>query len=143
MLRALTVVRVALAAALASEWLMALLRALVTPTRSAGRPAGPRLMNAPRGSVPFAIVSGTFVFGPAYGMAFEWLARADLEAGAVMGAIHGALAGTLVMLGLMRRRRRDGTSSSVRGMILYRVRRFATRILYGAFIGLLYVVPGS
>jgi len=130
-----------LAAALGSEFIVAIARALLKPGQAA--PAGaPRLMSTPRGSVPFAILSGTLVFAPVYGLAFEALARADLEAGAALGALHGALAGLLVIVAAFRRRART-QPKSLRPVIGYRTRRLVTRILFGALLGFLYVVPGA
>jgi hypothetical protein len=128
-----------LIAAIASEWLAALARS-IRPAATRMRASAPRLMSAPRGSVPFAILSGTFAFAPLYGLAFEALARADLETGAAIGAAHGTLTAVLVLLGHLRRR--SGTATpALRTVLGYRLRRLLTRTLYGALLGFLYVVP--
>ena len=92
--------------------------------------------------MPFAILSGTVVFAPLYGVAFEWLARADLEAGAAIGAVHGVIAGLAVVLAGFRRRTAS-RGKSLKPMLGYRARRLITRVLFGALLGFLYVVPGA
>jgi hypothetical protein len=131
-------------AAIASEWLVAAGRAFIAPRRAvlAEKGTGPRLMSRPRGSIPFSILSGTIVFAPLYGLLFEWLSRADFEAGAAVGAAHGVLAGLLVLLSTIRRTSKPA-GTALRPMLGYRARRLITRVLYGALLGFLYVVPGS
>jgi hypothetical protein len=128
-------------AAIASEWLVAAGRAFIAP-RGAEKGTGPRLMSRPRGSIPFSILSGTVVFAPLYGLLFEWLSRADFEAGAAVGAAHGVFAGLLVLLSTIRRTT-GPAAKALRPMLGYRARRLITRVLYGALLGFLYVVPGT
>jgi len=96
-------------------------------------------MNEPRGSAPIAIITGTLLSAPVYGLLFEWLHRADLTVGASIGAVHGTLAGSLVLFAAIRNPQSAGFS--LRPTALYRARRFAIRVLYGALMGLLYAVP--
>ena len=98
-------------------------------------------MSAPRGSLPFALISGTFLFAPVYGLLFESLARADLGTGALIGAAHGAIAAAFVLVGHLRKRASAATPT-LRPVIGYRLRRLVTRTVYGALLGFLYVVPG-
>jgi hypothetical protein len=130
-----------LAAALASEFIVALARATLAHGQRSTE-AGPRLMSAPRTSIPFAVLSGAFVFAPLYGIAFEWLARADLQAGAAIGAIHGVIAGVAVLFAAFRRRA-GSPARSLKPMLGFRARRLLTRALFGALLGFLYVVPGA
>lgn len=128
------------AASLASEWIVAAIRALFAG-RSNEKHSGPRLMSAPRGSVPIAVVTGTLISAPVYGLIFEWMHRADLTAGVLLGALHGLLAGVIILIAFVRRRRMDRRDTSVRPLAVFRVRRLVTRVLYGALLGFLYVVP--
>jgi hypothetical protein len=97
-------------------------------------------MSAPRASVPIAVISGTLLFAPVYGLLFEAFARADLATGAVIGAAHGALAAAFVLIGHLRRRA-TAASPALTPVLGYRFRRLVTRTLYGALLGFLYVVP--
>lgn len=98
-------------------------------------------MSAPRGSVPIAVLLGTIVSAPVYGLIFEWWHRADLAAGLFLGTIHGVLAGLVVLMAFLRRRRQDNHELPVRPLAVFRVRRLITRVVYGAVLGFLYVVP--
>lgn len=98
-------------------------------------------MKEPRGSVLIAIITGTLVSAPAYGLLFEWIHRADLTVGATIGAVHGTLAGTVVLFAAVRNPDARSRGFSLRPTALYRLRRFAIRVLYGALMGLLYAVP--
>ncbi len=130
-----------LCASIASEWLMAAATALVSRPSAARRAGTPRFMTRPRGSIPFALVSGTLVFAPLYGLAFEWWRRANVASGALLGVAHGVLAGSIVLFGLLRRRAREPREATLKPMLFYRGRRLLTRVLYGALMGFLYVVP--
>lgn len=130
------------AASLASEWIVATARAIIARGRGAQR-TGPRLMSAPRGSVPIAVLLGTLVSAPVYGLVFELWHRADLTAGLMLGTLHGLIAGLFVLVAFLRRRRKDNRDTSVRPLAVFRVRRLVTRVLYGALLGFLYVVPPS
>jgi hypothetical protein len=130
-----------LVASIASEWAAAFFRAVAGRGRNDGASGNPRLMREPRGSAPIAIITGTLISAPAYGLVFEWFHRADLTLGATLGAIHGTLAGALILLAAIRNRHPLSAGFSLRPTALYRVRRFATRVLYGALMGLLYAVP--
>lgn len=129
-----------LAAAIVSEWVAAIPRIPNRRNESGGRAGTPRLLSQPHGSVPLAILYGTLIFAPAYGLLFEWLARADLEAGAVAGAVHGALAALLFLIGWARMRR-NREAPAFKPVALYRARRLLARVVYGAVLGFLYVVP--
>jgi hypothetical protein len=130
-----------LVASITSEWTAAVVRALFNRGRNEGTPGIPRLMREPRGSAPIAIITGTLVSAPVYGLLFEWFHRADLTLGASIGAVHGTFAGILILLAAMRNRTPASAGFSLRPTAVYRVRRFATRVLYGALRGLLYAVP--
>jgi len=136
------------AASLASEWIVAAFRALFTRNGDRARTddtrrAGPRLMSTPRNSIPLAVILGTLVSAPVYGVIFEWWHRADLESGLLLGTVHGVLAGIVVLIAFLRRRRMDNRDTPVRPLAVFRVRRLVTRVLYGALLGFLYVVPPS
>jgi hypothetical protein len=128
------------AASLASEWIVAAVRAAIARGRGV-QPTGPRLMSTPRGSVPIAVLLGTLVSSPIYGLVFELWHRADLAAGLALGTLHGILAGLFVLVAFLRRRRKDNRATPVRPLAVFRVRRLVTRVLYGALLGFLYVVP--
>ncbi len=130
-----------LAAALASEWLAATLRP-PRLTRRRGQSVSPTLMRGPRENVIIAIVTGTLLLAPLYGVAFELLHRAEFVNGAVLGTLHGVFA-AIVALVAARRPARAGaaTPPSVRAAAVYRARRILTRAVYGAVLGFLYVVP--
>lgn len=130
-----------LVASIASEWTAVAIRTAVGGARASRASGNPRLMREPRGSALFAIITGTLISAPVYGLLFEWIHRADLAAGATIGALHGTLAGTLVLLATVRNPDSRAAGFSLRPTALYRLRRFATRILYGALMGLLYAVP--
>lgn len=129
------------AASMASEWIVAAVRALFTTKNPLSRTARPRLMSAPRASVPLALAIGTLVAAPAYGIIFEWWNRADLMAGLALGTLHGAIAGAVAMVTFLRRRRIDRRLAPVRVLAAFRARRMITRVLYGGLLGFLYVVP--
>jgi hypothetical protein len=129
------------AASLASEWIVAMARAVLARGRDHPSRSGPRLMSTPRGSVPIAVLLGTLVSAPVYGLIFEWWHRADLAAGLLLGTIHGTVAGLIVLVAFLRRRRRDNREMPVRPLAVFRARRLITRVLYGAVLGFLYVVP--
>lgn len=130
------------AASLASEWIVAAVRAILARGRDTQR-SGPRLMSTPRGSVPIAVLTGTLISAPVYGLIFEWWRRADLAAGLLLGTIHGLIAGLIILIAFVRRRRKDRRDTPVRPLAVFRVRRLVTRVLYGALMGFLYVVPPS
>jgi len=130
-----------LVASIASEWTAAAIRASVGRARNHGASGNPRLMREPRGSTLIAIITGTLVSAPVYGLLFEWIHRADLTVGATIGAVHGTLAGTVVLFATIRNRNTRSAGFSLRPTAFYRLRRFATRVLYGALMGLLYAVP--
>jgi hypothetical protein len=129
------------AASLASEWIVATARAIIDRRRHDPHRAGPRLLSTPRGSAPIAVLAGTLVSAPVYGLAFESWQRADVTAGLILGAIHGVMAGLIVLVAFLRRRRKDNRLTPLRPLAAFRVRRLVTRVLYGALLGFLYVVP--
>ena len=127
-----------LAAAIASEWLAGLGSVLF---RSRERTAAPRLMSRPRGSTLVHVLTGTLIFAPIYGIAFELAGRADLATGAALGAAHGAL---VTAWALSASRRGDPRlRPATRSILSHRAGRTALRIVYGAVLGFLYVVPGG
>jgi hypothetical protein len=73
---------------------------------------------------------GVIVYPVLYGVAFEWMVRADLVIGAMLGAAHGALA-------ILARAVRPPTHRGAPGP----GRLLAGHLVYGALLGWLYVVP--
>jgi len=126
-----------LAASIASEWIAGVGATLLR--RSERSRSAPRLMSRPRGSTLVALLTGTFLFAPLYGWIFEWAGRADLTAGAALGAAHG-LAVTAWSIWASRRAE-PRVRPALRDVIVHRAGRTAIRVLYGATLGLLYVVP--
>jgi hypothetical protein len=59
----------------------------------------------------------------------------------MLGTVHGLIAGLFVLIAFLRRRHKDNRATPVRPLAVFRVRRLATRVLYGALLGFLYVVP--
>jgi hypothetical protein len=126
-----------LAAAIASEWIAGLCASLVR--RPDTRSAAPRLMSRPRGSTLVSLLTGTLLFAPIYGIAFESIGRADLSSGALLGLIHGILATAWSLSAARRGNAR--IRPPVRSILLHRAARTAVRVIYGATLGFLYVVP--
>src|SRR5690606_14028464 len=79
---------------------------------------------------------GVLIYGPLYGLIFEALGTATLAGGAAIGAIHGS-ARTLAAIARQRRapHTRRAEPAAVHG------RRIVARLVYGAVVGFLYVVP--
>lgn len=126
-----------LAAAIASEWIAGVFASLGRGAEK--RSAAPRLMSRPRGSTLFSILTGTILFAPLYGLAFEFMGRADLSGGALLGLAHGIFA---TAWSLWAARRGDNRiRPPVRSILFHRAARTAIRVIYGATLGFLYVVP--
>jgi hypothetical protein len=126
-----------LAAAIASQWIAGLVASIFR--RQENRSASPRLMSRQRGSVLVSILTGTLLFAPLYGIVFELAGRSNLSTGALLGLVHGILA---TAWSLWAARRGDPRlRPSVRSILAHRAGRTAIRILYGAVLGYLYVVP--
>jgi hypothetical protein len=82
------------------------------------------------GRFSLAIALGTLVYPLLYGLVFETTARADLALGAGLGAAHGLLA--LIWTAI--RPIRSSHSPA-------RLQLLLGHLIYGATLGLLYVVP--
>ena len=126
-----------LAAAIASQWIAGLAASVFR--RRESRSAAPRLMSRQRGSVLVSILTGTFLFAPLYGLVFEFAGRSDLSTGALLGLLHGILATAWSLWAS--RRGDERLRPSLRSILAHRAARTAIRVLYGAVLGFLYVVP--
>lgn len=127
-----------LAASIGSAWLAGL-GATLFRARENKRGAAPRLMNRPRASTLGSLLTGTLLFAPLYGLAFEFAGHADLAAGATLGAAHGLLA---TAWSLWAARRGDARiRPNPRAVLLHRSARTLGRVAWGAMLGFLYVVP--
>ncbi len=126
-----------LAAAIASAWIAGLFASF--GRKQENRSAAPRLMSRPRGSTLVSILTGTLLFAPLYGIAFEFVGRADLSTGALFGLVHGILATAWSLWAARRGNAR--IRPPVRSILFHRVARTAIRVIYGATLGFLYVVP--
>jgi len=126
-----------LAAAVTSQWVAGIVASVFR--RRENRSAAPRLMSRQRGSVLVSILTGTLVFAPVYGIAFEFTGRSDLSTGATLGLIHGILATAWSLWAA--RRGDERLRPSLRSLLAHRAARTAIRVLYGAVLGFLYVVP--
>ncbi|MGH7505163.1 MAG: hypothetical protein ACRELX_05915, partial [Longimicrobiales bacterium] len=79
---------------------------------------------------------GILVYGPLYGLLFEAIGTATLLVGAVIGAFHGAAVASIALLrDRLAGRGPRSDDAAVHG------RRLVIRLVYGAILGLLYVVP--
>jgi hypothetical protein len=126
-----------LAAAIASQWIAGLFASVFH--RRENRSVAPRLMSRPRGSVLVSLLTGTLLFAPLYGIVFEFIGRADLSTGALLGVLHGILA---TIWSLWAARHGDARiRPPVRSILFHRAARTAIRVIYGAALGFLYVVP--
>lgn len=126
-----------LAAAIASEWIAGVGATILRSGER--RSAAPRLMSRPRGSTLVSLLTGTLVFAPVYGLAFEFAGNADLATGAALGAAHGVL---MTAWSLLTSRRGDARlRPTFRSVLLHRAGRGVVRVIYGAVLGFLYVVP--
>jgi hypothetical protein len=83
------------------------------------------------GRFALAVGLGVAVYPLLYGLIFEGAARADLLAGLGLGAVHGLLA--IIWRALRPPRRRAPGP----------LRLLAGHLVYGAVLGLLYIVPGA
>jgi hypothetical protein len=128
-----------LAAAIASEWIAGLGATLLR--RGERSRSAPRLMSRPRGSTLVSLLTGTLLFAPLYGWIFEWAGRADLAAGTALGAAHGLVVTAWSIWASQRAEPR--VRPALRAVLAHRARRTAVRVLYGAILGLLYVVPAA
>jgi hypothetical protein len=91
---------------------------------------------SPRRAIIIGFLLGIFVWGPIYGIAFELFGTANAPGGALLGALHGA---AYAVVGLIRARRTERARSPAFASI--HGRRIITRVVYGAVLGFLYVVP--
>jgi len=96
-------------------------------------------MSRPRGSTLVSLLTGTLLFAPLYGIVFEISARADLGTGALLGLAHGLFATAWSLSAARRSEAR--IRPSVRSVLFHRAGRTAIRVIYGATLGFLYVVP--
>jgi hypothetical protein len=84
------------------------------------------------------LLLGVLVYAPLYGLSFEILQRADIFYGIVLGTAHGLVA----MLIATVRRRNSAHPARTRGAALLEAARVvAARVLYGAVLGFVYLVP--
>jgi hypothetical protein len=130
-----------LAAALASELVAAALR---PPRRSRrrGESTSPTLQAGPRENWFIAVILSACLFTPAYGLIFEMTHRADAGFGAILGAVHGVLAGGVALLSASRALN-DRTATPMPVLAWFRARRLISRIMFGTVLGFLYAVPGA
>ncbi|MCI0436408.1 MAG: hypothetical protein L0271_22635 [Gemmatimonadetes bacterium] len=130
-----------LSAALASELFAAALRP-ARASRRRGHPSSPQLVTGPRENLPIAVLTGTLLLAPIYGVIFELLEQAQLLNGAVIGGIHGLLVTILATAFAVRPAVLAAQGKpDLRAVLLYRLRRLIARVAYGALFGFLYVVP--
>jgi hypothetical protein len=119
-------------------WLLLLWAALVASVVAAwlGFAARGRLADdRPLRSAALTLFMGVFVYGPLYGLAFEAIGAATLLLGGALGTLHGA---SFAAITLSVRRQPGGRrpdTASIHG------RRIVARLVYGAILGLLYIVP--
>jgi hypothetical protein len=105
-----------------------------------GATAAPRTGKGRVASMLTTVASGVFLYAPLYGFAFEFLRRADLFSGLALGSAHGIAAAGLWLW----QRHRDGQDPlRPRQATLEAARVMAARVLYGAVIGFLYLVPAA
>jgi hypothetical protein len=103
--------------------------AIAAPAIGGVQVAAWSLAPAPRSRLHGAVWSlaaGAFAYPLIYGAAFELLHRADITAGLILGAIHGA-----IMFAVARPK---GTPRSA-------LRAAFAHLVYGAVMGFLYITP--
>jgi hypothetical protein len=83
-----------------------------------------------------SFVLGVLVWAPIYGFGFEWMGSANALGGGLLGALHGTIAALFALVRARRARTPPAHAlASVQG------RRIITRVVFGAVLGFLYVVP--
>ena len=128
-----------LAAALVSELVAAVLRP-PRLVRRRGEAVSPTLQAGPRENWLIAVLLSAVFFTPVYGVLFEMTHRADAGLGAIIGAAHGVLAGSIALLAAARSRS-TRAATPLRALAWFRLRRLISHVTFGSLLGFLYAVP--